>query len=434
MPGPTDISYKSLILFSLPSILSSLLEPLASLVDTALVGHLQTEWLGALAVGTIILSSFTWIFNFLVHATTHGISAADTPATLPLLRERIRICLTVGVGLGLLSALALWPFRFLLYRLAGAGEELVPLVDEYFSVRILGQPLIILYTTALSVLRGLGKVQIGFTLTALTTAINIVVSWFFLHKLQTGLPGAAWGTLIAHLVGSLSSLFIIASVPRIRGFWRELSFDKKNWFHFGQSSGNIFLRTSCLSFIFFFANHLAAKQGVTALAAHQIVLQIYLFSSYFTDGVAVSANIIGSNALASGSIQRLQRAYRRLLHLGLGIGVLFGLVYGLAPNHILGIFSGDAAVLTMALGLWPLIVFTQPLSSLSFTYDGLMFGLGAFASLRTHLIIATLLIFIPITLLFPLSLGSLWGGIIAVNLYRTLALFVHTKMFFNKRT
>ena len=430
MSQPGDISYKSLILFSLPSILASLLEPIASMVDTALVGHLQTQWLGALAVGTIILSSFTWIFNFLVHATTHGISAACTPSTLPLLRERIRICLTVGLVIGLLSTLVLWPSRFLLYRLAGAGEELIPLVDGYFSIRILGQPLIILYTTALSVLRGLGKVNIGFIATALTTGINIAASWFFLYVLQSGLPGAAWGTLIAHLAGCLLSLIVILATPSAKGFWRELSFDKKNWFHFGKNSGNIFLRTSCLSFIFFFANHLAAEQGITALAAHQVLLQVYLFSSYFTDGIAVSANIIGSHALASGDTLRLKNTYRRLLHLGLGIGLLFSVGYSLAPGHILGLFSGDTEVISLALAIWPLLVLTQPLSSLSFTYDGLMFGLGAFSALRTHLMVATLLIFLPIALLSSPSLGSLWSAIIAVNLYRTLALFAYTKRFF----
>ena len=109
-----------------------------------------------------------------------------------------------------------------------------------------------------------------------------------------------------------------------------------------------------------FCQQPGAEQGITALAAHQILLQVYLFSSYFTDGVAVSANIIGSQALAGGDTRRLQIAYRRLLHLGLGIGVLFGLVYGLAPNHILGLFSGDAKVLAGALAIWPLLVFTQP--------------------------------------------------------------------------
>ena len=431
MSRPYSISYKSLFLFSLPSILASLLEPLASLVDTALVGRMQTEWLGALAIGTIILSSFTWMFNFLVHATTQGISSADTPPTHSLLRERICICLAVGVGVGLVSALGLWIFRFPLYQLAGADRELIPLVDGYFSVRILGHPLIILYATALSILRGLGRVQTGFVLTALTTAINIATSWFFLYVARTGLSGAAWGTLIAHLSGCLISLAVILSIPRIHGFWNDLSFDKKNWFHFGKNSGNIFLRTSCLSFIFFFANHSAAKQGVTALAAHQILLQVYLLSSYFTDGIAVSANIIGSNTLASGDIPRLQSAYRRLLHMGLLVGFLFGLFYWLGQNHILGLFSLDAEVLAMSLTIWPLLVFTQPLSSLSFTYDGLMFGLEAFSCLRTHIIIATVFIFLPIALYCP-SLDCIWGGIVAVNLYRTLALSAYTRRYFAK--
>ena len=426
-------SYKSLFLFSLPSILAALLEPLASLVDTALVGQMRTDWLGALAVGTIILSSFTWIFNFLIHATTHGISSADTPDTHSLLQERIRICLTVGLGLGLISALALWIFRFPLYRMAGAEGEIIPLVDEYFSVRILGHPFIILYTTTLSILRGLGRVQMGFILTALSTAGNIGASWFFLYIAQIGLPGAAWGTLLAHLFGCLLSLAVIVSIPRTRNFWRNLSFNKKNWFHFGKNSGNIFLRTCCLSFIFFFANHLAADQGITALAAHQILLQVYLFSSYFTDGIAVSANIIGSHALATGNIRQLQSTYRRLLNMGLLIGLLFSLLYGLGQNSIWELFTQDPTVLTMGLAIWPLLVLTQPLSSLSFTYDGLMFGLGAFSWLRTHIIIATAFIFLPITL-YCSSLECVWEAIIAVNLYRSLALFIHTRRYFSKHT
>ena len=226
---------------------------------------------------------------------------------------------------------------------------------------------------------------------------------------------------------------VIVAVPRIQGFWREFSFEKKNWFHFGKNSSDILLRTACLSFIFFFANRLAAGQGVNTLVAHQLLLQIYLLSSYFTDGVAVSANIIGSNALANGDHQRLRLAYRRLLHWGLVIGILFSLIYGLGQDNILEIFSRDPQVLKKAIAVWPLLVFTQTLSSLSFTYDGLMFGLGAFSSLRNHLLIATALIFLPLSLFWPDGIGEplmgLWGAIIAVNIYRTLALALHVRRF-----
>ena len=402
---------------------------MASLVDTALVGRIDTGWLGALAIGSIILGSFTWVFNFLIHATTHGIASSDTPNGGALLRERIRIALLMGLGLGLLSALLLWFLRFFLYSLAGATDSLVPLVDEYFSVRILGHPFILLQTTALSVLRGLGSVRTSLLLTVLTTATNIAASYFFLYITRIGIAGAAWGTVLAHVIGCLSSLAVIALIPRIRGFWREFSFHKNNWFHFGKNSSDIFLRTACLSFIFFYANRLAAGQGVTALAAHQLILQVYLLSSYFTDGIAVSANIIGSHALANGDIPRLRTAYRRLLHLGLIIGIIFALIYGTGQGLITAIFSRDREVLTMALTLWPLLVFTQPISSLSFTYDGLMFGLGAFNALRTHLIIATTLLFLPLTLLGP-SLTHIWGAIISVNLYRTIALAVYVRRFY----
>ena len=167
-----------------------------------------------------------------------------------------------------------------------------------------------------------------------------------------------------------------------------------------------------------------------ALAAHQILLQTYLLSSYFTDGIAVSANIIGANAVAQGDIRRLQTACRRLLHLGLLIGFLFSTIYGFGQDRIMKFFSQDPKVLAVGMTVWPLLVFTQPLSSLAFTYDGLMFGLGAFSQLRTHIVIATAFIFLPIALYAP-SLEGLWVGIVAVNLYRTLALYVHTRRYFS---
>ena len=63
---PLDLGLKSLLLFSIPSIVSSMLEPLTATVDTALVGQLNTKWLAALAIATVIFSSFTWMFNFLI--------------------------------------------------------------------------------------------------------------------------------------------------------------------------------------------------------------------------------------------------------------------------------------------------------------------------------------------------------------------------------
>ena len=64
----------NLLKISIPLIIGSLLEPIASFIDNAFIGNIKTEWLGALAFGTMILSSVSWVFNFIIHVTTESIS------------------------------------------------------------------------------------------------------------------------------------------------------------------------------------------------------------------------------------------------------------------------------------------------------------------------------------------------------------------------
>ena len=136
-------------LFSLPSILSSLLEPLATLVDTALVGRTGNRVAGgAWRSGTIILSSFHLGIQFFgpCHHPRH-ILRRHPLIPGPLLKERVRICLTVGLGAG--CCFPPWscgPCAF------SSTEWPVPKGNSFpwwiptFSVRIPGHPLIILYT------------------------------------------------------------------------------------------------------------------------------------------------------------------------------------------------------------------------------------------------------------------------------------------------
>ena len=312
---------------------------------------------------------------------------------------------------GLLSTLVIWVGRFFLYELAGASENLVPVIDRYFSLRILGHPFFILYFSVLSILRGLGRVHVGFGIMALTTGSNIVLSWFFLYVEKTDLIGAAYGTVFANILGCLVGLAILLRDPRLHGVMKKLSASRQHWFHFGKNSWNVFLRTLALSVIFFVATRFASNLGHISLAAHQVLLQLYLLSSYFTDGLATSANILGGSKFVSGKKDELREIFRKLLHLGALVGGVFTIVYGVTGGFVVGLFTRDILVIEACVAVLPLIFLTQIPSSLSFTYDGLMFGLGEFAYLRKHIIIGAVLIFLPLALTFKLySLMSIWAG------------------------
>lgn len=406
---------RELILFSLPSIAASLLEPLSGVVDTALVGHLDTVLLAALAVGTTLLSSFTWVFNFLVHASTQAIASAHDDEV----GARTRVSLTVALVVGVVTAVALYLFREQLYELVSGGRVASEDIDQYFIPRLIGHPFAIIFMTALSLLRGLSRVRIALVFVFVTTVLNIILSWLFLYQLNVGLSGAAYGTVLANIIGMVASLGCLAVDPRIRRSFSRLP-PTSDWFNFGKNSFNLFGRSLAITGSLFVGSRLAANQGATTLAAHQILLQVWLFASFFIDGVAITANIKGADYSKARNQADLKLMIKRVLIIGLWIGAIFALIYFLFGAFIQGIFTSDEQVLKLLAALWPWIALTQITNSLAFVYDGVLFGLGAlggFVWVRRWMLTAAIAVFLPIAFLIG-GLEGVWFGLMMMNLFR----------------
>ena len=58
--------HRTFFSLSVPVLVSLVAEPLTGLADTAFISRLGAAPLAALGVGTIVLSSVFWIFNFLM--------------------------------------------------------------------------------------------------------------------------------------------------------------------------------------------------------------------------------------------------------------------------------------------------------------------------------------------------------------------------------
>jgi multidrug resistance protein, MATE family len=414
------ISHKELFLFSLPSILGSLLEPLAGVVDTAMVGKLSVTWLAVLGIATTLLNSFSWIFNFLVHASIQGVADYKAQKENSLLQERLKISLTVALGVGLFTALFMVILERPLFELTGGTEELWQDFKLYFRPRVWGHPFTVLYVTLLSLLRGLGHIRPTFYLLGLSTGMNIVLTWLFLYPLKGDLSHAALATVSANVLGVLFSFILLMRDKRVQKTFWKLKTQGQNWFSFGKNGLNLFGRSLVLTSCFFLATRLAAELGTQSLAAHQVLLQLWLLASFFTDGVAITGNILGARYYGQKQIKRTRLIFTRLIHLGGLVGLFFTLFYGLGEEFILGLFTDNIGVLNIASSIWPLIYLSQIISAIAFVYDGLIFGLEGFPYVRKHMLIGGFFFFLPLSLisLYYPQLFYVWLGLIVFNVYR----------------
>ncbi len=413
----------------MPSVVSSVFEPLASIVDTALVGHLNTKSLAALAIAVAIFNAITWMFNFLVHASTQAVADYQAATNSELLRGRIRIALSLALIIGVLCSLFLGFPRHFWFELAGGKEPLWAQFNDYFVPRVWGHTFTLLSVTILSLLRGFGRLNLVLSMMALSTGLNIALSWLFLYPMAMGLKGAAFGTIAAHIITFSIGLFFLLRDERVGLRVLKAPIPQGQWLKFGKNSFDLFGRSFTLTMCFFFSTRLASRLGVNALGAHQVLLQIWLLASFFLDGLAISGNILGARFYFAKQYKRTAVVFWQLLKLGGAIGLIFTFFYLFAWPQILSLFTNDPAVIKEMDKVKLLIVASQFISSVAFVYDGLLFGLGGFAHLRKHMIIGAILIFSPLALMSLRSpeLWWIWCALVTLNLYRAFTGYYFVK-------
>jgi MATE family multidrug resistance protein len=427
----TGLRLKDLWWFSVPSIVSSVFEPLASIVDTAFVGRLSTEALGSLALSVAIFNAITWMFNFLVHASTQTVADYEASKNNELLQGRIKIALIVATIVGVSCTLVLWfPQRFW-FELAGGRPVLWDQFKDYFVPRTIFHLFTVLSITFLSILRGYGRLRLVLVLMIISTGSNIFLSWLFLYPMEMGLKGAAYGTVAAHILTFLISLYFVVADPRVGPGFIKAKTDKGQWLKFGKSSFDLFGRSFTLTVCFFTSTRLASQLGVVALGAHQVLLQVWLLASFFLDGLAISGNILGARFYFAGQFKRTALVFKQLLVLGLCVGGVFTVLYLVGWKAISALFTTDPLVLNEMGKVKLLVIASQAISAVAFVFDGLLFGLSGFSFLRKHMILGAIFIYFPLALmsLKSPSLVWIWAGLVCLNLYRGI-----TGYYFVKKT
>lgn len=98
------VNYKAIIALTLPAIFSVAMEPMAELMDTVILGHVNTIWVGSLASTNASLRSFTWLFNFLSYGVTaqiaHSLGAGKKDALGAHILTALLIALVISVSVG----------------------------------------------------------------------------------------------------------------------------------------------------------------------------------------------------------------------------------------------------------------------------------------------------------------------------------------------
>ena len=332
--------------FSIPLVLSNLLQVLFNMSDIAVVGRFAgAEALGSVGSTVILVGLFTGFLmgmgsgvNVLVARYIGAESREDVEETV---HTALLICLITGL---LLLAIGAGFSRFML-RLLNTKSELIDGATLYMRIYFLGMPAAAIYNFGNAVFSAAGNTRrpLCFLLTA--GVLNVLMNLFFVIFCRMGVAGVALASALSQYLCAgliLASLLHSREAYALRMNRLRIHPEKARFvLALGIPSGaqnavfslaNLFIQRGVNSF-----DAIVVEGNAAAANADALVYDV--MAAFYT----ACASIMSQN-LGAGKKARILRSYFISLAYAFGAGALLGLSLFAFGDVFLSLFTADATV------------------------------------------------------------------------------------------
>jgi putative MATE family efflux protein len=204
----TDGSPMKLILgFSVPLLFGFLFQQFYNLVDTVIVGRfLGVDSLAAVgATGSInflVIGFCMGVCNGFSIPVSHKFGAGDYAGV----RRYVANCVWLGIAFSVVMTVITTILCRQILVLMRTPSNIIDGAYSYIWIIFLGIPTVYLYNTVSGVIRALGDSKTPVMFLIMSSFINIALDLFFILKMNMGVAGAAWATVIAQGVSGAGCL------------------------------------------------------------------------------------------------------------------------------------------------------------------------------------------------------------------------------------
>ncbi len=427
--GAFTVTHRKVWMLAGPIILSNISVPLVGAVDTAVVGHLPgPEAIGAVALGALIVSFLYWGFGFLRMGTTGFIAQAYGTGDWDSLSDTILRVLLLALVLGLVTILASAPLIDLVLYLIDSSVSVEELAGDYARIRIWSAPAVLCVYVFTGIFIGMHNTRGVFVLQLLLNGSNVLLDLLFVLGFDWGVEGVALASLIAEYLAMLLGFYLLRR-PIRNAFERyDLArlLARSELLKLFTANGNIFIRTLCLLFAFSYFTAKSASQGEVILAANAILLHLQSIMAYGLDGFAHAVEALAGSAYGAGRLRVFRRAVALTTIWGAILAILVGIVYLLAGEQIINLFTNIDSVADTALRYLPWMVIAPIVSVWSFQLDGIFIGTGHTREMRNAMIFSLIAYLALLQWTIP-SMGNhgLYFGLTVFMLIRALSLLFY---------
>lgn len=401
----------TLIRMTLPMMVGMVSLMLFNVVDSYFVSQLGTAQLAALG--------FTFPVSFTIISLAIGLSigtsatiarligAGDSDQARQLTTDNLLITSLMMVVIALVMIALIEP----LFRMLGAGEALLPHIDDYMSVWFLGAVFYVLIMVSNSSLRATGDTKTPAIVMAFSSLLNLLLDPLFIFGWgpvpALGIQGAAVASVLAWgITAALALLNLYARKGLLVLRLQSVEQAMRHWLMVMKIGFPAALSNMMTPVAAAIMTAVVATHGPEAVAAFGVGNRLESLSLLANLALSMTLPPLISQNFGRGNIERVACAYRSTVIFALGWQACVYLLLFVFAGGIGGLFSDQEPVIEL-ISLWILIV------PLGFGFQAVTFlSASSFNALHQPMRAMRISIFRLFVLYVPLGyLGSYLGGL-----------------------
>ncbi len=437
----TEKINKLLISFSIPCVISMLINSIYNIVDQIFIGK---------GVGTLGNAATNVIFPLVIIANAiSGLIGNGASANLSLrlgekkeheAKKCIGSAITLTIAVSIIFSVVIFLLLPNFVYLLGCTKNVYSYAVDYGKIIILGFPFMITYSAISSIIRADGSPKYSMILLVVGAIINIILDPVFIFGLNMGVTGGAIATVIGQLVSCIMALVYIPKIKSVKLEKSDFRLDKSITRTLGLGLSSFITQATVLA-LFVFMNNIMTKYGAISKFGSDIPLSVYgviskINSLYISTilGISIGSQpIIGFN-YGAGKYDRVKETLRKVLLINAIVGITFNIIFFIFPRQLAGIFISKTdpsyeLFMEFAVLICRSFLLVCALNFLEMTTSIVVQSLGNVKKATAVSFIRQIILFIPISLILCIVCkkgvyGALYAGCIADSICFIISIFI----------
>lgn len=384
---------KSLWLLALPMIFSNLSVPLLGLIDTAVIGHLDSPiYLGGVAIGTMATSFLFMLLLFLRMSTTGIAAQADGAQDKFALARTLVQPLLLAFFAGLAIIALRHPLMELVLFIVKGQSDVLQQARLFMSIRWLSAPATLANFVILGWLLGVQYTRAPVILLITGNIINIILDLGFVGGMGWKVVGVASATVIADYFTLLLGGIFIVRVIRLRGLKLQHFYAswRGNVRQLLALNRDIMLRSLLLNISLASLTILASRMGNDIVAVNVLLMNLLTFTTYALDGFAYAVEVHSGKAFGARDREQFEQGWRAACRQAGLLALIFSIIYAIFGNAIVHLLTSLPQLQMLALHYLPWQIVLPLCGVWCYLLDGLFIGATRGADMRNSMLIAVI--------------------------------------------